>query len=534
MEMSEESFESSLESSNFDNDLLDQIDSDSVGSLSEFHDIIDFDFYPEDIPTILNPDEILSDDIIEFNLTGLDEDYTEVDLNKPIEFNLNSLTEATDEELSSNQIQKSNLFTDSDDESESISLSPDELGNITSEVPIDSESDDEDDDGSLIVVDDIENYNLNLDDEEISLDSEDLDQVLHPDDEDEVDSEEISIFDKEESAFINDSENSEPSEYDEYPDGEISLSTDELDNILGGEDSFNEDEEDDEPKSFFDSDDEETDELSDITDSDYSTGDSSSLENSASDEDDLISLSADELGNITQVEEGSTDLFAEDSSDDEIALSGDELNNLLGSGDLETEEDESISLSADELGNITAEGDIEEVSTDLFTEDSSDDEIALSGDELNNLLGSGELETEEDESISLSADELGNITGEEQADEDDLADEFHFEDDSSEEEDISLSGSELNNLLESNSDENESASGFQMNEDDFVIDDSSENFVNADESELQFKNVKKEELKKLMSHMDELLGSLPDSYIKEFASSEYFELYKKIMDELEI
>ena len=92
----------------------------------------------------------------------------------------------------------------------------------------------------------------------------------------------------------------------------------------------------------------------------------------------------------------------------------------------------------------------------------------------------------------------------------------------------------MNNLLESNSDENESASGFQMNEDDFVIDDSSENFVNADESELQFKNVKKEELKKLMSHMDELLGSLPDSYIKEFASSEYFELYKKIMDELEI
>ena len=90
-----------------------------------------------------------------------------------------------------------------------------------------------------------------------------------------------------------------------------------------------------------------------------------------------------------------------------------------------------------------------------------------------------------------------------------------------------------------------------IGDDDFEIDDNSSlanlGEFNLEESSpedlsdstdrfdsFQFGSVKKEELKKVISYMDELLGSLPDSYIKEFASSEYFELYKKIMNELEL
>lgn len=92
--------------------------------------------------------------------------------------------------------------------------------------------------------------------------------------------------------------------------------------------------------------------------------------------------------------------------------------------DEEEQDDESISLSPDELGNITAEDfeldssssenfssdeanfdlteeteDLEiESKSDLFDENATEDEeIALSGDELNNLIESGEIETEEEQ-----------------------------------------------------------------------------------------------------------------------------------------
>jgi hypothetical protein len=41
-----------------------------------------------------------------------------------------------------------------------------------------------------------------------------------------------------------------------------------------------------------------------------------------------------------------------------------------------------------------------------------------------------------------------------------------------------------------------------------------------------------EELKSVMSYLDNLLGELPDDVIEKFAQSEYFKLYQKIMDKL--
>jgi hypothetical protein len=42
----------------------------------------------------------------------------------------------------------------------------------------------------------------------------------------------------------------------------------------------------------------------------------------------------------------------------------------------------------------------------------------------------------------------------------------------------------------------------------------------------------KQELKTVLSYMDQLLESLPDDKIEEFARSEYFDTYKKLFKEL--
>ena len=42
----------------------------------------------------------------------------------------------------------------------------------------------------------------------------------------------------------------------------------------------------------------------------------------------------------------------------------------------------------------------------------------------------------------------------------------------------------------------------------------------------------KEEIKSVLSYMDQLLENLPEEKITEFAQSEQFELYKKLFTEL--
>ena len=44
----------------------------------------------------------------------------------------------------------------------------------------------------------------------------------------------------------------------------------------------------------------------------------------------------------------------------------------------------------------------------------------------------------------------------------------------------------------------------------------------------------KEEIKEVLTYMDQLLEALPDDKIQEFARSEHFEVYKKIFTELGI
>jgi pilus assembly protein FimV len=46
--------------------------------------------------------------------------------------------------------------------------------------------------------------------------------------------------------------------------------------------------------------------------------------------------------------------------------------------------------------------------------------------------------------------------------------------------------------------------------------------------------VEKTELKKMIGYLDQLFDKLPEETIREFSSSEYFDLYKRIMRDLDL
>ena len=52
--------------------------------------------------------------------------------------------------------------------------------------------------------------------------------------------------------------------------------------------------------------------------------------------------------------------------------------------------------------------------------------------------------------------------------------------------------------------------------------------------ELSSQELDKGEIKKMLSYLDDLLGELPDDVIKKFSQSEYFSLYKKVIQQLGI
>ncbi|MCB1192178.1 MAG: hypothetical protein KDK90_17155, partial [Leptospiraceae bacterium] len=253
----------------------------------------------------------------------------------------------------------------------------------------------------------------------------------------------------------------------------------------------------------------------------------------------------------------------EDSEDEDITLSGDELDNILESGDFETEEvksvfdedseDEDITLSGDELDNILESGDFEtEEVKSVFDEDSEDEDITLSGDELDNILESGDFEEEiseadseeiqEDVDNDLSSEELASIIGDVPPEEtliakNELVDEEigNFED-----EDEIQFGSDDGVVIDLDEylsqDENRKEPQVQEKEKT----EETKKTIAEKEPSSEINNSKlpsvegtnQEELKKMMSYIDELLGKLPDDIIREFVQSEYFELYKKIMSDL--
>ena len=236
--------------------------------------------------------------------------------------------------------------------------------------------------------------------------------------------------------------------------------------------------------------------------------------------------------------------FAE--PEEEVALSGDELGNILGSADFAEEDtatEEPIEKSAetedvetDDSAAIETTEEVpaaepleespveeleelpvlEEIVPDEEPSAQEEEEVALSGDELGNILGSAdfaEASTAETTDIQLSDDNIEYLTSEEPIEEiddtwnaEDLAKTATVLDDTEEEEPAVISG--VTSVTE------ESTADDDDDSDSFIPDNM------------------RSEIKAVLSYMDQLLESLPEEKIAEFAKSEEFNTYKKLFKEL--
>ncbi|MCW7480944.1 hypothetical protein [Leptospira kanakyensis] len=284
--------------------------------------------------------------------------------------------------------------------------------------------------------------------------------------------------------------------------------------------------------------------------------------------------------------EGQMEGFESSEEEDEgpIALSMEELESIASDAEENSEEELVDSL---DRAPLPYEEELTPKS-DLLAEDEEDESIALSMEELENITASEEEEESED--ITLSAESLDEILGEELPGEglEDIADlpeeEVSLSEQTGEEEpaDFDLASFGGDDLVEHESETDFGDFGSDSAIDDsfdlstpelpketrtptLASDESEEYEVDLDEYAMEGKlspleelrksdvsapeakpaaeealaeaggdNLSAGERKKVLGYLDNLLGNLPDDVIREFSKSQYFELYKKMMKELEL
>ena len=195
--------------------------------------------------------------------------------------------------------------------------------------------------------------------------------------------------------------------------------------------------------------------------------------------------------------------------------------------------------------------------TGFFKDEDTDEAIALTGDELNNILITADF-TEEGEHTENSED-VGTCEScsdeEKEAIEDDFSSEKDVDFD-----DIALENSKLDdfvipeeldyNMLNNENEEAFSTEGSDMSyldekeagdelsidvpeTQDIAIEKDSDADSNLKTSE-GLSSDTKQKVKSVLAYMDQLLESLPEDKMKEFAESEYFEMYNGLFNELGI
>lgn len=347
---------------------------------------------------------------------------------------------------------------------------------------------------------------------------------------------------------------------EEIEDESITLSPDELGNIIASDPV----EESDDSVSF---DIEETDELeTDLgddfgfdlgeTESDQEEAESSAeglegqmegFESSEEEDEGPIALSMEELESIASASD------TEESSEEELVDSFDRAplpyeEELTPKSELmaEEEEDESIALSMEELENITASGEEEAEQEDITLSAESLDEIL--GEELpgEGLEDIADLPIEEDFSLSEQIGDEDNLV-EHEAD----MDFGDFTTDSAVDDSFDLSVPDLSKETRTPTLASDDSEEFEVDLDEYAmegklspLEELRKSDVSAPEekrssSEDAFADAGGENLsvgdrKKVLGYLDNLLGNLPDEVIREFSKSQYFELYKKMMKELEL
>ncbi|EMO17414.1 hypothetical protein LEP1GSC167_0476 [Leptospira interrogans serovar Copenhageni str. HAI0188] len=432
-----------------------------------------------------------------------------------------------------------------------IALSGDELDNILNASTADDSDDDLPDfithvenedfslpveqDSSLLSSDTISNSSLFEDfeeEEKISLPEHELEEIENP-----VLSEEDSLSFEDFELPTNDLETSEISLEDEEANEPIALSDEELGNLLASEN-----------EELTTS--EESNDLTEAIDWD-SPGSEVSLEDEEANE--PIALSDEELGNLLASEneelttsEESNDLteaidsdspptsetsLEDEESNEPIALSDEELGNLLAS---ENEEPAAISEESNDLAE-TIDWDSSPGSEISLEDEEANEPIAFSDEELGNLLASGNEESEDKIGSDIpkveTEEDLSEILGELPPVSD--LDAFDsIDEDVSKEEEVStivptlesVKDQEMIIVLDEYADEEESSPIEELRK----TPDQTEAIV----GELSGDVPSKDEMKRIMTYLDELLGNLPDDLIREFSRSDYFELYKKLMKQI--
>lgn len=254
--------------------------------------------------------------------------------------------------------------------------------------------------------------------------------------------------------------------------------------------------------------------------------------------------------NLPESSEG-TGFFNDTDEDDTIALSGDELSNILSTAEFtsETEEnlDESLKIdfNNEELeesvfddseiqDNILEESNIEDsVPTidDVLVESSStdlmDNTISTAEEENNELPSDDDIPSPTLESLYEQDYEENNLT------EDNI--EYLREDSEDENLEVGISEQPVETVFNNW----EATTEEELTEpviEEPIIEETSINEEEINNSvELNTNDIPanmKEEIKSVLSYMDQLLENLPEDKIAEFAQSEQFETYKKLFTEL--
>ncbi|EMB43253.1 MULTISPECIES: hypothetical protein [Treponema] len=275
-------------------------------------------------------------------------------------------------------------------------------------------------------------------------------------------------------------------------------------------------------------------------------------------------------------ESDKTGFFNDDDGDETIALTGDELNNILITADFteeNTEKDYEIPETLDEIDEAFLDDDNIEKDTKDEPEVFADDDLlnAVEPEHINDLTDDisyldedVELHTEDEPDEKIEEIEIEDFLSddtEEPALEDHNLDEPGT-DDGGILDDFDMNITELELPDGQSIPLGDEYSGFEaITENIEEVHDETSDFEDAvfspeeldqaakdiprlelDESAAEEQKVKtetlpihlKDEIKSVLTYMDQLLESLPEEKIEEFAKSEYFDTYKRLFDELGI
>ncbi|EMM98744.1 hypothetical protein [Leptospira noguchii] len=251
-------------------------------------------------------------------------------------------------------------------------------------------------------------------------------------------------------------------------------------------------------------------------------------------EEDSLSFEDFELP-TNDLEELENSTLEDEDANEPIALSDEELGNLLAS---ENEESAALSEEPSDLSEAVDWDSPSSESSEISLEEDEDanEPIALSDEELGNLLAS-----ENEESAALSEDDFGSNIPETEEDLSEILgelppvsdlDAFDSIDEDVSKEEVSkivptlesVKDQEMVIVLDEYADEEESSPIEELRK----TPDQTETIT----GQLSGDVPSKDEMKRIMTYLDELLGNLPDDLIREFSRSDYFELYKKLMKQI--